>query len=527
MCVALFFIVSYILFPSAFCLQYERNVPIDKAYLCVVENGQARPTWLEGLYVPADYKHKDTRSRKGPNKRKSGKIVKFGQRGNGEDDELVLKIKFPGGFESAPYSQVVRAIFAQTLATTDAAQIRLWPAVMAPASSAAVAEKTNPIARRRELRGDPIVLDANDAFDNNPAILRDEEVSNELTFNEEPTQPSRMITPSTSNLFAGAIKSVQAQFGVELLTQLLVSHNYIPHVSLTKTLYETVIYGPKSDGTYYPDPRKLELVSNYLTGACSNLKMRTNLIEMASSRWSVIEETLHQVTADIYRFEGDRCSSSNAALSRISSSLQVASSGLNLLLTLMKYQLKSAIQDPDKIGQIREQPIVRAFLECNGGIHGALKCIVRMNAIAWTHYGHFLVCDSKKLYAQDPSPEPANVHICSKQARKVIQTLAQITSYTAWVYSVDQGLSIDKKSFASTIVDVLNNELSTNKVDMDPYDKSGKKMTKAAMHKYWEKVKLRFALDLSLAQEPFSDPLHLTVADVLGLRKKYGYLFDN
>jgi hypothetical protein len=109
----------------------------------------------------------------------------------------------------------------------------------------------------------------------------------------------------------------------------------------------------------------------------------------------------------------------------------------------------------------------------------------------------------------------------------VIQTLAQITSYTAWLYSVDQRLSIDKKSFASTIVDVLNNELSTKKVDMDPYNQSGKKMAKAAMDKYWEMVKLRFALDLSLVQEPFSRSLHLTVAGVLGLRKKYDYLFDD
>jgi hypothetical protein len=150
-----------------------------------------------------------------------------------------------------------------------------------------------------------------------------------------------------------------------------------------------------------------------------------------------------------------------------------------------------------------------------------------MNAMAWTHYGHFLVGDAKELYAHDPSPQQENVQLCSKQARKVIQTLAQITSYTAWVYSVDQRLRIDKKSFASTIVDVFNRELSINKVDMDPYNQSGKKMAKAAMDKYWEQVKLRFALDLSLVQEPFSGPLHLTVADVLGLRKKYDFLFDD
>jgi hypothetical protein len=469
----------------------------------------------------------DKGSRQGPNKWGSGKIVKFGQSGNRQDKELILKIAFPGGrFVSATYSEVVPAIFAAILQSTKATKIKVWPATSASTTSTVVLEKTNPVARRRELRGDPIDPDPNDAFDYNPGVFRDEEGSDEFAPNEELSQASTIIPASTSNLFSGAIKSVQAQLGVELLTQLLKSHNYIPHASLTRTMYETVIYGPKSDGTYYPDPRKVELVANYLTEACSNLNMRNTLIEMATSRWTVIEETLDQVKADIYRFPGDHCSSSNAALSRISSSLQVAASGLNMLLNLMKYQLKPAIKDQDKIGQLRDQPIVRAFLECEGGIHGALKCIVRMNAKAWTHYGHFLVGDLKKLYAHEPFPEPANVQCCSKQARKVIQTLAKITSYTAWMYSVDQRLSMEKKTFASTIVDVLNNELSTNKVDIDPFKRSAKKMTKAEMHKYWEKVKLRFALDLSLVQEQFSGPFHVTVADVLGLRKKYYYLFD-
>jgi hypothetical protein len=506
-------------------------VPIDAANFCIVEQGQSVPTWLEGLKVPANFKNMDKSFHQVPNKRGSGKIVKFGQRGNitgnGQDMELILKISFPGGkFESASYSEVVPAIFAAILESTEAAKIKAWPAASGRATSTVAVEKPNPVARRRELRGDPIDPDPNDTFDYNPSIYRGEEVSYELTSNDESPQTFTVIPASTSNVFSGAIRSIHAQLGIELLTQLLKSHNYIPHASLTRTLYETVVYGPKSDGTFYPDPRKVELVANYLTAACRNLNMRKTLIEMATSRWTDIEDTLHQVKADIYRFPGDHCSSSNAALSRISSSLQVTASGLNLLLELMKYQLKPVINDPNKIGELRDQPIVRAFLECEGGIHGALKCIVRMNAMAWTHYGHFLVGDLKRLYAHEPSPEPANVQCCSKQARKVIQTLAKITSYTAWMYSVDQKLSMDKKVFVSMIVDVLNNELSTNKIDIDPFKQSTKKMTKVEVHKYWEKVKLRFALDLSLVQEQFSGPFHVTVADVLGLRKKYCYLFD-
>lgn len=108
-------------------------MPIDAANLCIVEQGQSVPTWLEGLKVPANFKNMDKSSHQVPNKRGSGKIVKFGQRGNitgnGQDMELILKISFPGGrFESASYSEVVPAIFAAILESTEAAKIKVWPA---------------------------------------------------------------------------------------------------------------------------------------------------------------------------------------------------------------------------------------------------------------------------------------------------------------------------------------------------------------------------------------------------------------
>jgi hypothetical protein len=391
-------------------------------------------------------------------------------------------------------------------------------------SSSSVVETTkesNPMARRRQLRGDPILEDGKNAFDYNPGVLSTVVSKNENE--KEPSQPCRELTPSTGHLFAGAIPTPQAQLGIELLTQLLVSHNYIPNETLTRKLYETVIYGPKSEGTYYPDPRKLELILNYLTGACrQNVIMRNALIDIATSQWSVIEETLCQVTADIYRFPGDHCLADNAALTRISSSLQVAASGLNLLLELMKYQI-------DQKDKIRQEPVMRAFRECEGGLRGALKYMTRMNAIAWTRHGHFLIAENgKTLSSHFNNIEPTIVQSCSKQARKVLQTLAKLTSYTAWMYSLDQGLNMKKKSFCSTIVDVLNSEWSTmTEVDVDPYYQSERNTSRDdIVEKYLEKMKLRFALDLTLVDEEWSGPFHLVVADLFGLRQKYKHLFD-
>jgi hypothetical protein len=289
------------------------------------------------------------------------------------------------------------------------------------------------------------------------------------------------------------------------------------------TLYRTVIYGPKRDETYYPDPRKLELVVNYVTGACrQNLIMRNAFIDIATSQWSVVEETLYQVTADIYQFPGDECLADNAAMTRISSSLQVAASGLNLLLELIQYQLLDREE-----GKIRQEPVMRAFRECEGGIRGALKFITRMSAIAWTRHGHFLLFDNGTELDLHVNVEPTIVQSCSKQARQVLQTLAKLTSYTAWMYSLDQGLNMGEKSFCSTVVDVLNCEWSSSTTNVNPYiDRWERTISHDDMSKYLEKMKLRFVLDLTLVEKEWSGPFHLVVADLLGLRQKYKHVLE-
>lgn len=115
------------------------------------------PTWLIGVKVPADFKSMDTCSREGPNKQGSGKIVKFDQRGNGQDKELILKIAFPGGrFESATYSEVVPVIFAAILESTEAAKIKLWPTALVStlSSSSASRAKESSVAHSHEVRPD-------------------------------------------------------------------------------------------------------------------------------------------------------------------------------------------------------------------------------------------------------------------------------------------------------------------------------------------------------------------------------------
>jgi hypothetical protein len=98
--------------------------------MCIVEEGHSMPNWLVGLKVPANFKNMDKCSRAGPNKWGPGKIVMFDQCGNGQDKELILKIAFPGGrVESATYSEVVPAVFAAILESTEAAKIKLWPKV--------------------------------------------------------------------------------------------------------------------------------------------------------------------------------------------------------------------------------------------------------------------------------------------------------------------------------------------------------------------------------------------------------------
>ena len=194
------------------------------------------------------------------------------------------------------------------------------------------------------------------------------------------------------------------------------------------------------------------------------------------------------------------------------------------MLDLIEYQLKPFIDNSADAGQLREQPIVQALRDHDGGVREALKFVVRMNAQAWIMFGHFCVSDLKKLYAHQPRPAQANVQCCEKQARRVLETFGKLTSYVAWVYSAEEGVSMDTKNFASVITDVLRTEVKNTKADVDPYATEKDKINKAAVNEHWENVMLEFALCLAHEDEGFAVPLQVKVAEVLGLRRKYSSL---
>lgn len=540
--------------------------------LCVIEKGRGKTAWLSDLKVPSDWHRLKADCGAIVSKQNPGRITKIGRHpqkpGQDEDLQLVIRYASSGKIENTTYSELIPALLGNILSSSAKRKIKYWPIAAAKATKKAAAksektiaakptkaistvaiklstktstatadstrnaifpEKTNPIARRRELRGDSIDFNPMDVDncigDRGDQVDQIDQETHKYT-SHDPRQSSD-ISAGTCNNYASTIKSVQAQVGIELLTQLRILHNQIPNDSLTITLYEMMLYGPKSNGTFYPDPRKVELVFNYLMGSCKkNLETRNRLINMGTGQWSVIEGTLSRVMEPVYRVEGDECLSSDAAFYRISSSLHVITIGLNVVLELMRYQLKPAINDPNKIEELRDQPVVKAFRACDGGVRGALKFIVGMNAWAWTHYGHFVVGDLSKPYVHVPPPNSGHVQECEAQAIRLIQTLGKISSYTAWVYSAEEKEKMGTRKFASTIAGFFDSELNASKGDIDPYGFSKKQIAKTALTQYWEKVRLRFALDLNHdVGEDFAETLYIKVGEVMGLTKKYSSCF--
>jgi len=448
------------------------------------------------------------------------------------DQPLVLKLKLSGGrFVSKTFAEVVPVVFKEILKSTPKTKVKMCPVRVRPAERKATPKvKTYPIQRRRERRAAEMERYADvDSDDDCQLAVACEEDQEDGRSKEVTMPPSNEISTSICTTFSGAIRSTAPHAGALFLTQLLTSFNSIPSTALTKTLYEMTIFGPQHDGTYYPDPQKVELVTKYLTGACDkNQEMRERLNELAMSRWQNIEEILVQVTETIYRRPGDECSSSNVALSRISNSLQVVANGLCLVLNLIEHQLKPLINETVEAGQLRDLPIVKALRDCDGGVREALKFVTRMNAKAWITLGHFRVGNLKNLYAHDPRPAQANVQCCEKQVMRVLGAFGKLTSYVARVYSTEEDMRMDTKKFASVISEVMSTELTKakGKVDIDPYAPEKEKRKKAAVKEHWEKVELQMALSLVQDDEEFAEPLQHVVADLLGVRKKYSFLFD-
>ena len=252
--------------------------------------------WLENLPVP------------GGRTVKIGRVLATGENDNtsGHDHPTTLKLKLSDGtVQVKTYNEVVPVAFKHILKTLPKMKIKMYPAVsIEPKMVPKV--KTHPIQRRRERRAAEMerYADVESDVACRPGIAR-QEVQDKMT-REITVPPTNDISASVCTTFFGAIRSTQPHVGTELLSQLLTSFNSIPTAGLTKTLYEITIFGPKHDGTFYPDPHKTELVVNYLTGACSrNLDMRRRLNELAMEKWESFADVIAQVTEPIYRRPGD------------------------------------------------------------------------------------------------------------------------------------------------------------------------------------------------------------------------------
>ena len=73
------------------------------------------------------------------------------------------------------------------------------------------------------------------------------------------------------------------------------------------------------------------------------------------------------------------------------------------------------------------------------------------------------------------------------------------------MYAAEEDLRMDTNEVRLSVVDMLNSELSSHHVDVDPFAAKKEKMKIAELSKYWEKVKLKFTLALQ-EDEEYAEP---------------------
>jgi hypothetical protein len=319
---------------------------------------------------------------------------------------------------------------------------------------------------------------------------------------------------SACNTFGKALNSSDTHLGAELLTFATTFSKQVPNESLCKILRKLIMFGPNSEGTWFPDCQRMELATNYMSLLLSKPGFADKLSGVAKpSFW---EECLDQMTAPMYCVAGDEHRISAAAIERTGQSLRVKVCCAELFLDLLSRELKGFVRkqhEPDT-ETLCTKPIVKHILDHPRRGKEALEKSLKACTQLWSMYGHFILCDLPDLEAAmdtKDGPSDVSVHFVRSQASRLVKVMGKLCSYFAWLYGVDASEGI--MALACLINANAPQELEETNFETAPFLDAAD---------YSKEVRLNFLLNLDKRCVPQLKP---ALAGLLEVVTKYNAIF--
>lgn len=492
----------------------EYGVPMGSTKIRLISRGYDDMCWLESVRV-------DTTRGKGAKKTPKGTISTIENDGRAVcQRDLKVKVVFADGrHKMFLFVKIVKWLFADYVESVLPINKILWPFEKVIDSS----EMKTTTTENRTTSADEGENDFSEPERKQYHVRR---VADPIALS--------CMHPSLGNSFFRALDASEPHIGELFLAHMATLHRRGPTSKNGHDLLTLLLNGPRSEGTLFPDPNRVDHAKKYVHLMMSSSCTAQALIDsLPISSWKDLCGCLLQLKDRAYQVAGDEISTNKVALQRVQHSLQVAAASAEFFGSIFEYELKDFVSSEKKEHKTsyRCGKLVKALLENPDGVRDSLKMVTRIYITAWIECSHFVLSDpatsNRKTRMTNEYTEyeslPAYIKDnCFNNATKLMESLGKILSYVAWVFCEEQSVGMNDVNLAADIKNIVTSEIDHTNFDPCPFLAEAGKAIKTRPN-YCKELKKEIVFNLDYT---FAGKLQVNLAKKLNIGQDYAQITE-
>lgn len=456
-----------------------------------IESGIDSATkWLVGADITVA-SHAKAKGRKG-----NSKVVMIFKESESVSDTVksikdvkVLVQTQRGGLVEKPfvyiYTRMISSLYKEKLQDN---KVLLWPTYNSVPQMKNRIKGTEDVCAN-DIKARNLVEDCN-PFDFQELQIEDDSDIDEAVFETNGPRLSEMQS-SLGNACWRNLHSSEPQNGYYILHHTLSSWKYMPNENLSHSFSSFLLDGPLNDNIKILEPYRTELTFLYLEQV-----LETQSVHEYSCRRNSIDcldfEKLLEFPSDDTNCKLNGTTFSDSDICLIAKQLQFRSMALHFAARCITEELRLVVSA--EIEASTETFLKRRFVSCilRRGVRDSLKMFVKTYVRFMSKYGHWLI----GTYDVPAYASSTNEQLCAFEVERFLKALGTLISYTAWLLSVREKITLIDYSCCGLMRDTFENEFSTLNFYSDPSKKKLKERRKKDM-----KLQFLFSLETVFSRE--------------------------
>jgi hypothetical protein len=241
----------------------------------------------------------------------------------------------------------------------------------------------------------------------------------------------------------------------------------MPSDKLWLSVLDLNLFGPSSEGNYFPDAHKMELCVNYLKFVFSKDGMKDACVALIDEQYAskhrgttYVDAFVHQMLHDYYTAPGDALRGTKQAVHRIHQSMHAKACLADIFATLLKHQLVPCMVASRNGQNVDYQTlaIVRDVLTSRRGAKDALQRTIQAFVRLYMQYGPYLLCTVQPAMKEGEAVQGL-LRFVLRDISRLAKSLGTTISCLAWLYGKEA--SEDADALADLCRQTVLNEIGS------------------------------------------------------------------